>query len=89
MGLFCIETVAGALMRELIYVVLDVQVSLDFSLEVSCGGQSSKLPKQILFLKEQPHILNATSYGIYPLLESFFLLLSVSRMMPLFPRQTQ
>lgn len=44
MGLFCIETVAGALMRELIYVVLDVQVSLDFSLEVSCGGQSSKAP---------------------------------------------
>lgn len=85
MGLFCIETVAGALMRELIYVVLDVQVSLEFSLEVSCGCQSSKLPKQILFLKEQPHILNATSYGIYPLLESFFLLLSVSKMMPLFP----
>lgn len=84
MGLFCIEPVAGALMRELIYIVLDVQVSLEFSLEVSCGGQSLKLPKQILFLKEQPHILNATSYGIYPLLEFFSLLLSASRMMPLF-----
>ena len=85
MGLFCIEPVAGALMRELIYIVLDVQVSLEFSLEVSCGGQSLKLPKQIHFLKEQPHILNATSYGIYPLLEFFFLLLSASRMVPLFP----
>ena len=56
MGLFCIVSVAGALMRELICIVLDVQVSLEFSLEVSCGGQSLKLPKQILFLKEQPHI---------------------------------
>lgn len=84
MGLFCIVSVAGALMRELICIVLDVQVSLAFSLEVSCGGQSLKLPKQIHFLKEQPHILNATSYIIYPLLESFFLLLFASKIMPLF-----
>ena len=58
-------------MRVLIYIVLDVQVSLEFSLEVSCGGQTSKLsigdtlPKRSASHFERHFLWNLAITGIF------------------------